>query len=187
MFLCVRRGTFSSSATLLQVLPPAQRHSMGGSEGRHGHRVHLWQEWSGEPIEHEPKGACAISHPGVCCEHRGARGLHAVLHQWYHSSDTTKQIFVFIGILHTSVCGLGCAVTGCRSNKIRTWWAWRLGLYDRFSNPSCKWTPLLQLPFLNAKRRHSLCVYVLYSVNSYYACVGFLQNESSLINSSLLS
>lgn len=91
---CSINVALSKSATPLQVLTPAQCHPMGRSRGHHGNRVHLWQEWGGEPTEREPQGACPLSHPGVCCEHRGGGGLHTVLHQWYGRlvSNTTKAM-----------------------------------------------------------------------------------------------
>lgn len=84
----------SDSATPQQVLTPAQCHPMGRSGGCHGYGVHLRQEWGGEPTEREPQGARTLSHPGVCGEHRGGRGLHTLLHQWYGSakSNTTAEM-----------------------------------------------------------------------------------------------
>lgn len=74
--------TLSNFMTTQQVLTPAQCHPMGDSGGRHGDRVSLRSEQGGEPTERE-QGARALSHPGVCGEYGGGRGLHAVLHQWY--------------------------------------------------------------------------------------------------------
>lgn len=70
-----------------QVLTPAQCHPMGDPGGLHGYGVCLRQERGGEPAEREQQGARPLSHPGVCGEHGGGGGLHAVLHQRYYHRD----------------------------------------------------------------------------------------------------
>lgn len=121
-----------------QVFTPAQCYPMGHSRCSYGYGACFWQEWGGEPAKHESQGALSLSHPGMCSKHRGRRGLHPVLYQWYDSiiSHTTIEggpICACTAKKHKSI-DLGpskakCVVSGYRLNEIRKCWFCRLGLY----------------------------------------------------------